>query len=153
MLRMTDRGPQITDEIVDQFERRHGIRLPAAYRDFLLMHNGGRPERDLIAVPGCKSSPFSRIHFFHGIGGPLGFDCYDLDWNISTCADIYSKGLLPIVSTEGADMICMALPSGEIVFFDGYERVPVYPVSPNFAEFIGALYSDELSPHINPLTD
>jgi hypothetical protein len=151
MLRIADSGPPITDKIVDQFERRHGIRLPTAYRSFLLVQNGGRPERDLITVPGCKASPFARIHFFHGIGGPLGFDCYDLDWNIKICADLYSKGLLPIASTEGSDMICMALRSGEIVFWDGYEQVPVYPLAPNFEKFIGALYRDELSPHFDPL--
>ena len=48
-------------------------------------------------------------------------------------------------------MICMALPSGGIVFWDGYEHVPVYPIAPNFEEFIGALHGDELSPHFNPL--
>lgn len=149
MLRIVDSGPTISDKIVSEFEYRHGIQLPHAYRDFLLMHNGGRPERDLIVVTGCKASPVARIHFFHGIGGVLGFKCYDLDWNINVCADLYKSGLLPIASTEGADMICMSLQSGEIVFYDGYEQVPPYPVASNFEEFTHKLYSDELSPRLD----
>lgn len=150
MLSTIENGPRISNEIVNEFERRHGIQLPGSYRKFLLVHNGGRPVRDLIVVPGCKASPTARIHFFHGIGGSLGFQCYDLDWNIKTCADLYEKGLLPIASTEGADMICIFLPSGEVVFWDGYEQVPVYPLAVNFEEFICKLYSDELSPHAEP---
>jgi hypothetical protein len=42
------------------------------------------------------------------------------------------------------------LPSGEIVFWDGYEYVPVYPIARNFEEFIYKLYSDELSPQMDP---
>ena len=149
MLRTMEGGPPISDEIVDEFERRHGIRLPHACREFLLTHNGGCPERDVFLVPGCKSSPDARIHFFFGIGGSLGFECYDLDWNIEWYRDRVGTELLPIATTEGADRVCMSLRSGEIVFWDGYEHVG-YPVARNFEEFIDHLYREEDSPRFDP---
>jgi SMI1-KNR4 cell-wall len=150
MLRIMDGGPKISNEIVAEFERRNDMRLPRVYREFLLAHNGGRPERDLLAVPGCKASPIARISFFYGIGGPLGFECYDLDWNVEWYADRLGEGLLSIASTEGSDKICMSLPSGGIVFWDGYEHVPVYPVAQSFEELVENLYRDADSPEFAP---
>lgn len=38
-----DSGPKLTPEDLNAFERQHTLKLPGGYREFLLMHNGGRP--------------------------------------------------------------------------------------------------------------
>ena len=130
-----------TPTSVEAFELVLGRPLPDAYRMFLLTNNGGRPERDLVVVPGCAASPYARIHFFFGIGHPV--ECYDLEWNFAHSGDI-PAGLLPIATTEGADIFCLTS-SGQVVFWDGYESV-VYPVADSFERFLMMLHGDELSP-------
>ncbi len=46
-VRIRDCGPTIGDQDLDRCEAALGLRFPAAYRKFLLLHNGGRPN------PGC----------------------------------------------------------------------------------------------------
>ena len=46
-VRIRDSGPPIGDEDVDRCEAALGLRFPAGYREFLLLHNGGKPK------PGC----------------------------------------------------------------------------------------------------
>lgn len=133
-------GPKNFESVAD-FERMLGRPLPKAYRQFLLTTNGGRPERDLVVVPGCAASPYARIHFFFGIGHQI--ECYDLAWNLAQSGDI-PTGFLAIATTEGADIFCLT-PTGAIVFWDAYENIP-YPVAECFERFLMMLYRDDLSP-------
>lgn len=148
MLRTKEGGPPISEAIVAELEQRHSFRLPNDYREFLLMWNGGRPERDLVNVPGCSASPFARIHFFFGIGDPV--ESCNIDWNIEWFGDRLGAGLLPIATTEFVDKFCMSLESGEIIFWDGYQDVR-YLVARNFKEFIDQLFRGEGSPRFEPL--
>jgi hypothetical protein len=43
-VRFSESGPPINAADVDAFEKAHDVKLPAEYRNFLLQHNGGRPE-------------------------------------------------------------------------------------------------------------
>jgi hypothetical protein len=141
MLRTRESAKAATPTSVESFERRFGRALPKAYRAFLLTANGGRPERDLVTVPGCIGSPYARIHFFFGIGHPI--ESYDLAWNVAHASDL-PPGLVPIATTEGADMFCLAT-SGSVVFWDGYDNA-VFPIAESFEGFLGQLYRDDLSP-------
>jgi hypothetical protein len=132
---------------VRALEHRYGTCLPHAYRDFLLARNGGRPERDLFRVPGCMANPVARVHFFFGINDPV--ESCNLAWNIDVFEERLPRGMIPVGTTEGADKICLALDSGAIVYWDGYEDV-VFPVSGSFEDFMASLFSDELSPHVPP---
>ena len=38
-----DSGPKLSPEDLNAFEKKHKLKLPTDYREFLLMHNGGRP--------------------------------------------------------------------------------------------------------------
>ena len=141
MLRTTEGGSVLSEMAVVEFERRRRRALPATYRDFLKATNGGRPERDLIVVPGCEASPYARVHFFLGLSHPI--EAYNLDWNMDNFDDL-PVGWLPIAKTEGADMFCLA-PNGVVVFFDGYGG-PCIEVADDFAQFVSKLYRDDLSP-------
>jgi hypothetical protein len=147
MLRTKEGGPPISEGIVDELEHRLGIRLPGEYKKFLLTWNGGRPERDLINVPGCSASPLARVHFFFGIGDPI--ESCNIEWNLEWFGDRLGTGLLPIATTEGVDKICISLASEEIIFWDGYHGAR-YLIARDFGEFIDKLFRGEGSPRFDP---
>lgn len=149
MLRTIEGGPAITQRDVDGFERRLGAQIPIEYRQFLLAQNGGRPERDVFAVPGCQGSPTARVHFFCAIGDAV--ESNDLAWGLDVFGDLPS-GLFRIGSTEGADIVCMMVglgpfPEGSIVFWDDYAKRP-FLVAATFSQFVDSLYRDPDSPRL-----
>lgn len=99
-----DGGPSIDAAQIDAFERIHELRLPDGYKAFLVANNGGRPPRDLFAVPGCEENPVARLHFFFGVTWSDDGGCYDIAWNIEAYAGRIPEDLLPIGTTEGADV-------------------------------------------------
>ena len=146
-------GPRITENDIADFERRQNIVLPSSYRSFLLQSNGGRPERDLFLIPGFPEGPDGRIHFFFDINGSMG--CYNLDFNREWFSDRIPDHLLPIATTEGADIICMSLAPdalGAVYYWDGVHISPTYGmlylVANSFEEFLEQLYRDEDSPRL-----
>ena len=140
MMQTTESGPNITPTNIAEFERRYGVLLPTDYRRFLLVRNGGRPERDLFRVPDCEANPIARVHFFFGIDDPV--ESCNLAWNVEVFEGRLRSGLIPIATTEGADKICMALDDGSIVYWDGYQDV-VFPVAASFDEFLQSLFRDD----------
>jgi hypothetical protein len=141
VLRTKEAAEATTDGSIRDLEQRLRLAFPAAYREFLLMSNGGRPERDLVFVPNCAASPYARVHFFFGVGDAV--ESCDLEWNIGTRDDL-PEGLVPIATTEGADIFCLTS-GGGVVFVDGYEKA-IYPIADSFGEFVQRLYRDETSP-------
>lgn len=142
---MTECGPAISERDIEAFEVRHGIKLPASYKSFLLVHNGGQPERDLIPVSGCAANPIARIHFFFGIN--ILPECYDLSWNLWVFSDRIPHEMMAIATTEGADQICMKIRGshhGSILYWDGYieEGVRLFSLAENFDSFLNMLYKD-----------
>lgn len=149
MLTTRNGGPLVTEEQVRLFEQANSLSLPAAYRSFLMARNGGRPERDVFCVPGCKGSPTARLHFLFGIGHPIR--SYDLHWNLVVFGDRIPGELLPIGTTEGADLLCLGVKdsrAGQVVFWDGYQETGnrFYSVAPSIDEFFGLLSVDSDSP-------
>lgn len=43
-------GPELTDNLIEQFEGLYDIRIPESFRQFLLRNNGGRPDRKRFAT-------------------------------------------------------------------------------------------------------
>ena len=147
MLRTIEAGPKILPSNVAVLEQHYGVCLPAAYREFLLARNGGRPERDLFPVPGCQASPVARVHFFFGINDPV--ESCSLSWNIDLFRERLETNLLPIATTEGADKICIILDTGAVMFLDGYsDSLTSYRVASSFEAFLDVLYRDENSPQV-----
>ena len=151
MIRTTEGAPPITKHEIDEFEQSQGLTLPGGYREFLLVANGGRPERDLVKVPGSKHSPVARIHFFFGIGDPE--ESCDIAWNREVFSDRIPPNLLAIATTEGADKLCLAISGderGQVFFWDGYEgKGPkLLKVAQSFEEFIANLSRDKNSPKL-----
>jgi hypothetical protein len=55
MVSMTVTGPRLSEEDVEEIEKRSGLALPDSYRSFLLEHNGGVPTPDTIDIEGAPS--------------------------------------------------------------------------------------------------
>ncbi len=149
-LRTSEGGPPLREEELSSFEKQHGLALPGAYREFLLATNGGRPERDLLEIPGLEGNPVGRIHLFLGLKDPV--ESCNLEWNLKMFKDRLPADLLPIATTEGVDKICLGVAgesAGAIFYWDGHARPgerSLYLVAESFASFISSLHTDELSP-------
>jgi hypothetical protein len=149
-LRTWEGGPQLDPEALSFFEKKHGVALPASYREFLLATNGGRPERDLLSVPGLQGNVLSRIHLFFGLNDPI--ESCNLDWNLKIFGDRIPAGFLPIGTTEGVDKICLSAlkeRAGAVFYWDGHARGDersLHFLAEDFASFISSLQADELSP-------
>ena len=149
-LRTFEGGPPLHPKDLDSFEQQHGLALPTPYKEFLLATNGGRPERDLLMLPGIWGNSLARIHVFFGLNDPI--ESCTLDWNLEVFKDRIPGGLLPIATTEGADKICLAVGTerpGPVFYWDGHAQVgqrSLYFLADDFASFLAVLRSDELSP-------
>lgn len=67
-IRIHDCGAPISTDRIDRVESRLGIRLPAAYRAFLLNYNGGIPQPDVCHI---NHYSFSRVQAFYSLGEGL----------------------------------------------------------------------------------
>ncbi|MCY1030497.1 SMI1/KNR4 family protein [Corallococcus sp. BB11-1] len=150
LMRTTEGGPVLSEDDLDSFEQRYGLRLPRTLRAFLLATNGGRPERDLFKLHGLQGNPLGRIHLFFGLNDPV--ESCNLDWNLEVFRERIPPGLLPIATTEGADKICLSLTgaeAGSVFYWDAHAQegeTRLYPLAESLGAFISALRSDALSP-------
>jgi hypothetical protein len=67
-VRIHDQGAPVAPARIDQVETRLGIKLPPAYRAFLLNYNGGTPEPDVYEI---GYQHFSRVQAFFPVGERL----------------------------------------------------------------------------------
>jgi hypothetical protein len=155
MLNTTAAGLPITDLDIQRFEQRRGVRLPSDYKIFLLLRNGGRPERDLFFVRESGSSHVARINFFLGIGDPG--DEYDIDWTLDAVAEQIKKGALPIAVTWRGNYLCLEVEgphAGRIFFWDmqATDGEGGCPVANSFTEMVENLSRDERSPEMHKVS-
>lgn len=149
-LRTFEGGPPLPPEELRSFEQQHGLALPAAYAEFLLRTNGGRPERDLLPLSGLEGNPLARIHLFFGLSDPV--ESCNLDWNLEVFRERIPAGLLPIATTEGTDKVCLSVTgerAGAVFYWDGHASLGernVYWLAGDFTSFLSLLHADELSP-------
>ncbi|HZH17577.1 MAG TPA: SMI1/KNR4 family protein [Archangium sp.] len=153
LLRTLEGGPPLNEEDIRSFEVKHGLALPASYKEFLLDTNGGRPGRDLFANNEFEANPLGRIHIFFGLKDPV-VSC-NLDWNLDVFGDRIPTDLLPIATTEGIDKICLSVGGkqpGAVFYWDGHARSGernLYFLADDFSSFIASLHADEVSPRMS----
>ena len=148
---MDECGRRLIDDDINDLETQIAFKLPAAYRAFLLKHNGGRPTPSGFPIRDFTNNPFGMIHYFFGIEQDL--DCYDLSWNWEVMNGRVPDGFLPIAGDHSGDLLCLSLYGlncGSVLFWDYYdEHFPptsrnVYHVADSFSEFLGALFEPVL---------
>jgi cell wall assembly regulator SMI1 len=141
MAKIIEQGPPLNESEIIVFEREIGVSLPSDYREFLLQHNGGRPEPDTIDIDLLPGSP-TGVHQFFGFDRK--FESGNVPWNRENLGDdLGDPGLLAIASDAFGCMFCIVIygPNrGEIFFIDFVESVPYkYFVAPSFRDFLSKL--------------
>lgn len=135
------------------FEANTGLALPADYKDFLLQHNGGRPEPGVFDIPGWGDTIVNDLFGIGEESGRVGdlLEAYDA-W-----FDRIPAGFVVIGDDPAGNPILLATASsGEAgVYFFDHEEEPetpgedwrtygnITPIAPSFTAFLGVL-RDEL---------
>ena len=124
---------------LDEFEAQARIRLPHAYRTWLLQNNGGRPDPKRIEFIENGISTASDVHWIYGLGKP---DWADLSNAYITFTARIPKGLIPIARDSGGNQYLMDS-RGQILFWNHEEErlaLSEMPVCANsFDEFLASL--------------
>ncbi|MEZ6141810.1 MAG: SMI1/KNR4 family protein [Zavarzinella sp.] len=148
--KITESKEPLTVEAIELFERAIETRLPSDYKEFLLLSNGGRPERTRFAVEGWPGE-FGDVHFFWSINfASQG----SLEWWFRELADpLIQNNLLAIGVDLGGNFITIGTSEtnfGEIWYWDPtYDYIELtegkmfYYLSKNIFDFVENLESDE----------
>jgi len=155
MLRtMKDVGPPISNSDLDDVEAELGLRMPPAFRAFLLRNNGGVPEPSYYFITGLRNNPWNNVEWFNplhsdGVGGGVLESTLDMrDRLPADCIDIAS-------APGGALVIGAVGPrEGRVWFWDWYvsmlddPETRIYPVADSFEAFLAGLADEADMPPI-----
>lgn len=136
-----DAGPKIEGDDIAVFETTLRATLPADYREFLLLYNGGIPTPDTIDIPGVPGTP-TDVQVFFGLERSV--ESSDLSWNLALvrerCPEIF---VLPIACDSGENLFCLSVERGvatKVIYCDlDSSDCALYEVASNFEEFLTKL--------------
>lgn len=138
MISWRTRFPQVNQGTIEAFEALIGFSIPEEYREFLLMNNGGEPDKADFSVEGWGKT---LVHVFYGLG--TGYKAYDIDWSRSTFDDILPSEIIPIACDPGGYLICLGLEGrarGKVYFWDrGGDGEELRFLASSFKDFIDHL--------------
>jgi hypothetical protein len=148
MLReMVECNAPIMEEYLDAFELRTKLRLPEAYRRFILKFNGGRPIPPAFPITGFVNNPIGGVQMFFGFKPAMG--CYDIEKIFDEDANLIPHGVLSVACTDGADFICLDLrKSGSPVVYwnrrpywgeNNWSEDQLFPIADDFESFLASL--------------
>ena len=100
------------------FAKRHGIKLPKPYEEFLLNTNGGQPVPSVFPIIGLENNPKGVIQAFFALKASI--ETEDLETNLSGLEGSVPRGVLPVATTDGNDWIILDLrkPHAPVFFWD-----------------------------------
>jgi cell wall assembly regulator SMI1 len=104
------------------FEKQHGIRLPADYRAFLLEHNGGEPNPNMIDFLESGRLQSDIVRFFYGIhSGP---EWARLDLSIEAFKGRMPDEFIPITADPFGNQFVLGVkaPYESKIYFWDHER-------------------------------
>ena len=147
-IKQSNRFGELSQRSLSAFQRKHSLRLPADYCQFLLKHNGGAPSpMNTIDFEQKARSTSSDVQFFYGIHN--GENWASIEWNLECFAGRIVEEGLPIAGDSGGNqyvLITRGAREGQIYFWD-HERetdLPSYQnmswVADSFSEFAEKLY-------------
>lgn len=144
---LSDVGRSLNEADISAFERRFSIELPQEYRDFLLAHNGGRPEPDAFPIKGFEKNPKGVIHVFLRLDGAI--ESSNVDWTYRTMLGRIPKNLIAIARDGSGGLVCLSMSGpdrGVVYYWDFYgETCPpswdnVFRVTDTFREFLDSIH-------------
>lgn len=138
----------ITDESLDEFERRYSITLPQSYRNFLIANNGGFPSKDCIEFNEAKRRTATDVFYFFALVDSR--DSISAQWYFSTFRGRIPKATLPIARDSHGNLWLLSLAGGSMGAvhfwdhgtFDTFDETELtqWPVAANsFDEFLRSL--------------
>ncbi len=141
MIQMTEQGPPINELQVAQISKTLGAALTQDYKGFLLKHNGGRPEPDVVDIKGLSGSP-TDVKIFFGVGRK--YESSELFWQLDFIKECCpEQHVLPIASDSFGSLFCLKVIDGvasSVVFCDlSTQSRNFYDVAPTFTEFLNKL--------------
>lgn len=154
---LMDSGLKLNEKKLQMFENELKVKLPVDYKEFMLAHNGGMPEDDLMfnyhnSVNDKESR--SLIQMFYIIYEEENYEIYNLKnicftlWNDKAL----TKDYLAIAEDPAGNYVCISLNSktyGNIYFCNHeYEdaetgNLLMDKIASSFSEFLNLLYLDE----------
>ncbi len=137
-------NPPSDSNKINIFEQEHGISLPADYRAFLRLHNGGKPLPDVVTIPDCSQKAI--IDHFLG----LGRESEDLEDWMNELREDMPQGFIPIGFDPGGNAILLDLSDGVIYYWDSArffdastDDENTYWVANSFEDLIKSLKSED----------
>ena len=140
----------ITEQDLAAVESRIGRAIPASYREFLLRHNGGRPEQpsEFSMRDQSGRDQVGTVDRFLGINAD---EFFNLESYLKTYADRIPPSFFPIAYDPGGNLIVISTEgdsAGAVFFwdheFEADEGKPptdrnLYPISDSFEGLLSEL--------------
>ena len=102
-----NRFGKLTPEQLFEFEQMHELKLPDDYRSFLLEHNGGRPNPEIIDFIQYGRSQSDIVNYLGGIHN--GEYWSRLEWHINSLKGRIPSGFIPIDDDPGGNVYLLGV--------------------------------------------
>ncbi|HJZ53832.1 MAG TPA: TIGR02996 domain-containing protein [Gemmataceae bacterium] len=141
-LEFTDRGPVVSSDDLDEFERVAEVRLPDDFRAFLLNINGAITPVAWVPTPGNDAG--IELYCLYGIGPALA-SATDARGSLEGLHGFGddARPLLPVGNCGSEDwliVVDVTSPSrGEVLLFEDYHSNPLDRLAGSFAEFLSLI--------------
>lgn len=150
---LIDNEPNLTLGDINLLEKKLSVNLPTDYKNYLLFHNGGHPEKHMFPLID------SKLHYDNGVAWFLAFyegEYENLLGDYNTYKNRIPKGFIPIARNSFSDLICLCVDGnkyGKLYFWDHNweadegEEVTfdnMYFIANSFTDFINSLYGYKL---------
>jgi SMI1 / KNR4 family (SUKH-1) len=113
-----DNKPPLRMDDLIGLEHQIGCTLPEDYRSFLILHNGGQPERQILNVQDCESDII--IDIFFGIEKPHA----DIQFWLNELDDDLKGAFLAIGFDPSSNALLMDKSDGNIYYWDSARHFP-----------------------------
>jgi cell wall assembly regulator SMI1 len=134
---------ELTEGDLESFEKKLGCRLPTEYRDFLLVHNGGKPDPSDFQL-GIEEA--DSLHHVYGLNTK---NHSDIKNSFNCFKGRIPRQLLPIADDPFGNQICIGISGkhrGRVYFWD-HEKETVLRkfkattiLAASFGEFLNSLF-------------
>lgn len=118
---------------IEDLEKDYSVMVPSELKEFILLHNGGRPSLDIIKTESGKEVEVKSLLSFNREDPETIYNV------IGYFIEQYKGTLLPIASEPSGDYFCLDLNDFKIIYWE-HEKNVVSTVAKNLDEFINGLY-------------
>jgi hypothetical protein len=135
---------RVTRVQVERTEKKHGVRIPAEYKEFLLCHNGGHPKRCCFSY-GKVPYGDSLVASFFAVDGPAYMNLAHV---VKSYAARLPVDLFPVANDPGGNLIlisCARREKGAVYFWDheAEGKKNVHRIAGSFDAFLAMLTEEK----------